>query len=291
MPGLLSPTPHVRPFADWLLARDLPGLGADRRRATVGFVLRRMDDLPEPMQLGVLLIALAARLLLSVPRRDDPPGVRRPTAAAAGGRLRAPRPVARLRLRVGRLARHLAGRLEPGVTSHATTHGRCTTDARHDARDDARHRPRRRGADRRFRRGRSDDGGVARRGGRRRARRGGRAVDRAGRARPVLARADGGPVPLGRCHRGAGAPLDRVHRRPLRRRWHRDQQRPLPPPAARHPRPVAARVRDRRLRPGRAVRHRCRDRAGVERLHGARRPDRSGRRAPSGGRRARLGEQ
>ncbi len=67
MPGLLSPTPHVRPFADWLLARDLPGLGADRRRATVGFVLRRMDDLPEPMQLGVLFIALAARLLLGFP--------------------------------------------------------------------------------------------------------------------------------------------------------------------------------------------------------------------------------
>ena len=67
MPGLLSPTPHVRPFADWLLARDLPGLGADRRSATVGFVLRRMDDLPEPMQLGVLLIALGARLLLWLP--------------------------------------------------------------------------------------------------------------------------------------------------------------------------------------------------------------------------------
>ena len=67
MPGLLSPTAHVRPFADWLLARDLPGLDAARRRTTVGFVTRRMDDLPEPIQLGVLLIALAARALLSLP--------------------------------------------------------------------------------------------------------------------------------------------------------------------------------------------------------------------------------
>lgn len=67
MPGLLSPTPHVRPFADWLLARDLPGLDAARRHDTVGFVLRRMDDLPEPMQLGVLVIALTARVFLSLP--------------------------------------------------------------------------------------------------------------------------------------------------------------------------------------------------------------------------------
>ncbi|MGD9703132.1 MAG: hypothetical protein AB7Q42_15790 [Acidimicrobiia bacterium] len=67
MPGLPSPTAHVRPFADWLLARDLPGLDDDRRRATVAFVLKRIDGLPDPMAIGVLVVAMIARGLLAVP--------------------------------------------------------------------------------------------------------------------------------------------------------------------------------------------------------------------------------
>jgi hypothetical protein len=67
MSALLSPTEHVRPFADWLLARDLPGLGDDRRRDAVRFVARRVDGLPAPMALGVGAIALVTRALLVVP--------------------------------------------------------------------------------------------------------------------------------------------------------------------------------------------------------------------------------
>ena len=67
MSGLLSPTEHVRPFADWLLARDLPGHGDERRNHPVGFVARRVDGLPAPKALGVGAIALVARVLLVVP--------------------------------------------------------------------------------------------------------------------------------------------------------------------------------------------------------------------------------
>ena len=67
MSGLLSPTEHVRPFADWLLARDLPGLGDERRRDAVGFVARRVDGLPAPMALGVGSIAMVVRVLLAAP--------------------------------------------------------------------------------------------------------------------------------------------------------------------------------------------------------------------------------
>ena len=67
MSGLLSPTAHVQPFADWLLARDLPGLADARRDETVRFVIRRVDGLPTPMALGVAAIAIVSRAVLAVP--------------------------------------------------------------------------------------------------------------------------------------------------------------------------------------------------------------------------------
>lgn len=67
MPGLLSPATHAGPFADWLLLRDLPALDADRRRATVQFVQRRIGSLPAPLAAGVGVVAPLLRLLLVVP--------------------------------------------------------------------------------------------------------------------------------------------------------------------------------------------------------------------------------
>jgi hypothetical protein len=67
MPGLLSPAAHVRPFAEWLLEHDLPALGDERRAAAVGFVVHRVEDLPSPIAAGVAVMAVAARVLLTVP--------------------------------------------------------------------------------------------------------------------------------------------------------------------------------------------------------------------------------
>lgn len=67
MPGPLSPSTHVRPFADWLLGRDLPGLEAGRRRAAVDFVSHRVESLPSPIALGVGVIAPCFRALLRIP--------------------------------------------------------------------------------------------------------------------------------------------------------------------------------------------------------------------------------
>lgn len=58
--------PIVGPYADRLLALDLPDLPADRRDEVVEFVARRVDGLPSVMHLGVLLLGLAFRLLLAV---------------------------------------------------------------------------------------------------------------------------------------------------------------------------------------------------------------------------------
>ena len=59
--------PLVGPFADRLLAFDLPALDATRRREVVGFASRRVDGLPSVMRLGVLVIAATVRLLMILP--------------------------------------------------------------------------------------------------------------------------------------------------------------------------------------------------------------------------------
>jgi membrane protein YqaA with SNARE-associated domain len=63
----LRPGSSVRPFAQWLLGRDLPALPTDRRDDTVEFVVRRMDELPSPLALGVGIIAVVLRWLVVVP--------------------------------------------------------------------------------------------------------------------------------------------------------------------------------------------------------------------------------
>jgi hypothetical protein len=59
--------PVVGPFADRLLAGDLPELAPPRRREAVAFVARRVDDLPSFTRFGVLAIASVFRALLAVP--------------------------------------------------------------------------------------------------------------------------------------------------------------------------------------------------------------------------------
>ena len=59
--------PLVGPFADRLLALDLPDLPELRRSEVVDFTTRRVDGLPSVMRIGVLLIAALFRVLLVVP--------------------------------------------------------------------------------------------------------------------------------------------------------------------------------------------------------------------------------
>ena len=60
-------SPLVAPFADRLLAADVPALPAERRGEVVAFVGRRVDVLPSVIRLGVTVIAAAYRVLLAVP--------------------------------------------------------------------------------------------------------------------------------------------------------------------------------------------------------------------------------
>lgn len=57
----------VAPFADRLLALDLPSLEADRREQVVAFATRRVDGMPSIMRIGVLIIAAAVRVVMVVP--------------------------------------------------------------------------------------------------------------------------------------------------------------------------------------------------------------------------------
>jgi len=57
----------VRPFAQRLLLADLPGLSPDRRDEVSDFAVRRVDDLPSVLRLGVHVIAAPMRLLAAVP--------------------------------------------------------------------------------------------------------------------------------------------------------------------------------------------------------------------------------
>jgi hypothetical protein len=54
------------PFADALIAHDLPGLPAARRLRSVDFALGRIAVMPGPTRLGVHVIAVAVRALMLV---------------------------------------------------------------------------------------------------------------------------------------------------------------------------------------------------------------------------------
>lgn len=59
--------PLVGPFADRLLALDLPALDRRRREQAVGFTVRRVDGLPSVMHIGVVVIAAGLRVLIALP--------------------------------------------------------------------------------------------------------------------------------------------------------------------------------------------------------------------------------
>ena len=59
--------PLVGPFAERLLALDLPELDGRRRAEVVAFATRRVDGLPSIMRIGVLLIAALFRVVLLLP--------------------------------------------------------------------------------------------------------------------------------------------------------------------------------------------------------------------------------
>lgn len=56
----------LAPFADALLTHDMPGLPAERRQSSVLFTLERIEAMPSPTRLGVQLIALPIRLLITI---------------------------------------------------------------------------------------------------------------------------------------------------------------------------------------------------------------------------------
>jgi hypothetical protein len=57
----------VAPFARQVLAHELPGLPPDRLEAVIPFVLRRVDGLPSPIRVGVLLVAVIVRSAMMIP--------------------------------------------------------------------------------------------------------------------------------------------------------------------------------------------------------------------------------
>ncbi|MCU1502821.1 MAG: hypothetical protein JWM12_2175 [Ilumatobacteraceae bacterium] len=57
----------VAPFADRLLAADVPALGVVQRAEVVAFVGRRVDGLPGFIRLGVTGVAAVFRVLLPLP--------------------------------------------------------------------------------------------------------------------------------------------------------------------------------------------------------------------------------
>lgn len=57
----------VAPFADLLLAADLPALPSDRRGETVRFVTRRADAVPSFTRFGLAIIAVGFRGLMMLP--------------------------------------------------------------------------------------------------------------------------------------------------------------------------------------------------------------------------------
>lgn len=67
--SLPQPSAHqtVAPFAELLLARDLPGLPATHRSEVVRFIAHRVDTLPSFTRFGVLAIGTVVRLLLALP--------------------------------------------------------------------------------------------------------------------------------------------------------------------------------------------------------------------------------
>ena len=187
------PTRLIAAFSDAVIVHDLPALPADRRAEVVAFAGRRIAGLPSPMKLGVGVVAIVVGASRTARRAHPPRAAARHASAPGGRRLRAPRPLARLRLRLGDVAGDQARR-EPPLDS--AVRFRHTSDVLVVG---------------------SGAGGaptaalLAEAGSRRARRRGGR-TGPAGRRRAVLAGADGPAVPRRWRHGRDRAPVDRLHR-------------------------------------------------------------------------------
>jgi hypothetical protein len=57
----------VHPFAQRLLRVDLPQLGSDQRDEVCDFAVHRVDELPSALRIGVTLIAVPMRVIVSLP--------------------------------------------------------------------------------------------------------------------------------------------------------------------------------------------------------------------------------
>ena len=66
MPAVRS-SPIVAPFADRLLASEVPALGRHQRAEVVAFVARRVDGLPGYIRFGVTIIGGSYRVLIALP--------------------------------------------------------------------------------------------------------------------------------------------------------------------------------------------------------------------------------
>ena len=190
-----------------------------------------LRDWPEHLRLGVaaesVLLGTWAAVLRARPAAGRRPG-RPPGSSTGEARSHRPGPLLRAGHEVpGHHGRARHARRGGGLMGDLTT-------------ESPGHRVRRRrGGDRR-RAGRGRADGHRRRGG---------PLGRPRRARAVLAGRDGGQVPAPGRGRRAGEPPDRLRRGALRRRQHRDQQRPLPPPARAPGAGVAHDLRHRRVHP------------------------------------------
>ncbi len=94
----------VGPFAEHLLAADLPHLPSARRDDVVKFIERRVATVPSFTRFGIMVIGLFYRMLLAVAVGRTL--VRAPGrhAVAAARRVPAADPLARVRLHLGALA-------------------------------------------------------------------------------------------------------------------------------------------------------------------------------------------
>ena len=57
----------VDPFAQRLLGTDLPGLTPAQRDEVSAFMVRRVDELPSPLRIGVTLVAAPMRVVVALP--------------------------------------------------------------------------------------------------------------------------------------------------------------------------------------------------------------------------------
>ncbi len=112
---VMAPPRYVRilvaPFAASLLAGDLPLLRPARLDRTTAFVAGRVHTMPSPVRAGVVLVAAVVRALMLLPGRDRLVRLIGDHPLPLIGEYARPGAVARLRLRLGVVARHPCRRL------------------------------------------------------------------------------------------------------------------------------------------------------------------------------------